>query len=276
MRFPKDGAVRDRDPGRPVPRPRGLRLSHRGGRVAVRHEHLPAGRQGRRQDQRRAPGLEPAGDRSGAGFHEAGHPFAVRPQAAWRALRAAAGLADRRGVVVQHRNRCPARNRSPTACRLRWTRCRNAWSRSPTTRPRSAQQVTLPIIVNGRIDPPGDWDVFRFQGRAGDQIVAEVQARRLDSPLDSVLRLTDADRPATGLQRRSRGQGRGPGHAPRRFVAPRRPACRRERTICTWATSSTRAARSMPTACASARRSPISRCGSCRRASTSAAARPFR
>ncbi len=28
-------------------------------------------------------------------------------------------------------------------------------------------------------------------------------ARRLDSPLDSVLKLTDADRPATGLQRRS-------------------------------------------------------------------------
>ena len=52
--------------------------------------------------------------------------------------------------------------------------------------------VTLPIIVNGRIDQPGDWDVFRFEGRAGDIIVAEVYARRLDSPLDSVLKLTDA------------------------------------------------------------------------------------
>jgi len=46
--------------------------------------------------------------------------------------------------------------------------------------------------VNGRIDQPGDWDVFRFQGRAGQAIVAEVYARRLDSPLDSVLKLTDA------------------------------------------------------------------------------------
>ena len=52
--------------------------------------------------------------------------------------------------------------------------------------------VTLPIIVNGRIDQPGDWDVFRFEGRAGDTVVAEVYARRLDSPLDSVLKLTDA------------------------------------------------------------------------------------
>jgi len=56
----------------------------------------------------------------------------------------------------------------------------------------TAQAVTLPIIVNGRIDKPGDWDVFRFKGRAGDTIVAEVYARRLDSPLDSVLKLTDA------------------------------------------------------------------------------------
>jgi len=57
----------------------------------------------------------------------------------------------------------------------------------------SAQPVTLPIIINGRIDHPGDWDVFRFQGHAGDAIVAEVYARRLDSPLDSVLKLTYAD-----------------------------------------------------------------------------------
>ncbi len=56
----------------------------------------------------------------------------------------------------------------------------------------TAQAVTLPIIINGRIDKPGDWDVFRFQGHAGEQIVGEVYARRLDSPLDSVLKLTDA------------------------------------------------------------------------------------
>jgi hypothetical protein len=56
----------------------------------------------------------------------------------------------------------------------------------------TAQAVTLPIIINGRIDKPGDWDVFRFQGHAGAQIVGEVYARRLDSPLDSVLKLTDA------------------------------------------------------------------------------------
>ncbi len=62
----------------------------------------------------------------------------------------------------------------------------------PNNQPGNAQPVTLPLIVNGRIDQPGDWDVFRFDGRAGEEIVAEVYARRLNSPLDSVLKLTDA------------------------------------------------------------------------------------
>ncbi len=56
-----------------------------------------------------------------------------------------------------------------------------------------AQTVEMPVIVNGRVDRPGDWDVFRFEGKAGQTIVAEVNARRLDSPLDSILKLTDAD-----------------------------------------------------------------------------------
>jgi hypothetical protein len=57
---------------------------------------------------------------------------------------------------------------------------------------KDAQQIDLPKIINGRIDRPGDIDVFRLQGRAGEKVVAEVYARRLNSPLDSLLRLTDA------------------------------------------------------------------------------------
>jgi hypothetical protein len=55
-----------------------------------------------------------------------------------------------------------------------------------------AQPVTLPTLVNGRIEAADENTVFRFEGKAGDEIVAEVMARRLDSPMDSVLRLTDA------------------------------------------------------------------------------------
>jgi hypothetical protein len=56
----------------------------------------------------------------------------------------------------------------------------------------TAQCVTLPLIVNGRIHAPGDVDVFSIEGQAGSELVAEVKARRLNSPLDSLLRLTDA------------------------------------------------------------------------------------
>jgi len=56
----------------------------------------------------------------------------------------------------------------------------------------NAQEIDLPKIVNGRIDKPGDIDIFRFNGGTGDKVAAEVFGRRLNSPLDSLLRLTDA------------------------------------------------------------------------------------
>jgi hypothetical protein len=62
--------------------------------------------------------------------------------------------------------------------------------REPNDRPAKAQAVTLPTIINGRIDRSDDWDVFQIDGTAGDTIVAEVIARRLDSPLDSILKVT--------------------------------------------------------------------------------------
>jgi hypothetical protein len=66
------------------------------------------------------------------------------------------------------------------------------FEQEPNDSPKTAQPVTLPIIINGRIGHPGDRDMFRFTGKAGQQIVAEVTARRLGSPLDSSLKLTDA------------------------------------------------------------------------------------
>jgi hypothetical protein len=61
--------------------------------------------------------------------------------------------------------------------------------REPNAAAKDAQRLTLPVIVNGRIQESGDVDVFSFQGRAGQPIVAEVRARRLGSPLDSSLEL---------------------------------------------------------------------------------------
>jgi len=67
-----------------------------------------------------------------------------------------------------------------------------ALDREPNNTASDAQPVRLPVIVNGRLGRAGDQDVFRVEGRAGDTIVAEVMARRLDSPLDSMLKITDS------------------------------------------------------------------------------------
>jgi len=52
-----------------------------------------------------------------------------------------------------------------------------------------ANRITVPCTVNGRIQKAGDGDWFVFAGKPGQRLVAEVQARRLDSPLDAVLTL---------------------------------------------------------------------------------------
>ena len=66
------------------------------------------------------------------------------------------------------------------------------FEKEPNNDPAHAQKVTLPVIINGRINRPDDWDLFQFTGRRGETIVAEVSARRLDSPLDSLVTITDA------------------------------------------------------------------------------------
>ena len=57
--------------------------------------------------------------------------------------------------------------------------------REPNDLPRQAQRVTLPVIINGRIDKPGDRDIYAFHADAGDKLVFDVMARRLGSPLDA-------------------------------------------------------------------------------------------
>lgn len=43
-----------------------------------------------------------------------------------------------------------------------------------------AQPVEAPCVVDGRIDPAADLDVFRFRGRAGQKFVAAIAAHALD------------------------------------------------------------------------------------------------
>ena len=86
--------------------------------------------------------------------------------------------ANRNGFIS---NRVPFALNTPPEC----------FEKEPNNDQVHAQKVTLPVIINGRIDKSDDWDVFQFTGQSNDTVVAEVSARRLDSPLDSVLKLTD-------------------------------------------------------------------------------------
>ena len=62
----------------------------------------------------------------------------------------------------------------------------------PNDRRENAQPVPAAFLVDGRIGRAGDEDFYRFEGQAGQTIVAEITGRRLSSPLDSTLELTDA------------------------------------------------------------------------------------
>ena len=64
--------------------------------------------------------------------------------------------------------------------------------REPNSTTKDAQPIALGTIVNGRVAHTGDLDVFSIKGRKGEAVVAEVTARRLESPLDASLELTDA------------------------------------------------------------------------------------
>lgn len=83
------------------------------------------------------------------------------------------------------------------------------FEKEPNSSADAAQSVTLPVTINGRIDQPGDVDIFRFDGKAGEPVVAEVLARRLDSPLDSVLALTDAEGKQIGFNDDHEDKGSG-------------------------------------------------------------------
>ena len=175
-------------------RARGFRLSHHHGRIALCDEHLPAGRPGRHANHRRGPGLEPARGQADAGCREqaAGNLSAFRAQGRAdlqpRAVRGghAAGMP---GAGAQQ----PAGERPAghAACdRQRADRPAGRLGRVPLRGPRGR-----PDRRRSLCPPAGLPAGFR----------AQTDRRR---------------RPATGVQRRSRGQGRGPEHAPRRFLAP--------------------------------------------------------
>jgi hypothetical protein len=79
------------------------------------------------------------------------------------------------------------------------------------------QSIASPVALSGRIDPPGDQDVFRLPLRKGDRRVIQVESRALGRPLDPVLRILDA---GGKLLAESDDGGRSDRDLERSFTAP--------------------------------------------------------
>jgi hypothetical protein len=58
--------------------------------------------------------------------------------------------------------------------------------------PAAAQRVTLPVVVNGRMDGPTDVDHYTFAAKKGERVLINCWAWRIDSQLDATLQLYDA------------------------------------------------------------------------------------
>ena len=62
----------------------------------------------------------------------------------------------------------------------------------PNNAPGEAQQIeSLPVTIEGRLEKSEDVDAYRVRLQAGQVLIAEVQAYRLDSPMDPFLQVTD-------------------------------------------------------------------------------------
>jgi hypothetical protein len=68
----------------------------------------------------------------------------------------------------------------------------SAIEQEPNDETAQAATLALPVIVDGRIDRPGDVDHFRFAGRAGERIVIRVAAFQLGSRADLAASILDA------------------------------------------------------------------------------------
>jgi hypothetical protein len=97
----------------------------------------------------------------------------------------------------------------------------NAAESEPNNSTAKPQSITSPAVINGRIEKAGDVDVYRIHGRAGETLVAEVLARRLNSPLDGMLQLIDSNgkQIAANDDNEDRGSGLNTHHADPRIEA---------------------------------------------------------
>ena len=62
----------------------------------------------------------------------------------------------------------------------------------PNNQPAQANKATLPAMLNGRIEAPGDVDWWSFTAHKGESLRLGLRAQQLGSPLQGVLTVCDA------------------------------------------------------------------------------------
>lgn len=71
----------------------------------------------------------------------------------------------------------------------------------PNDQPAEATAVPFPATAGGRIDGPGDVDLFRFEARSGEALIIETDAARRGSPVDTRIEVLHPDgRPVARLK----------------------------------------------------------------------------
>lgn len=63
--------------------------------------------------------------------------------------------------------------------------------KEPNNTPESAQAITLPAVVCGRLDVPGDADWYQFTAKANEQYSFDLQCERIDLPGDPFVVIFD-------------------------------------------------------------------------------------
>ncbi len=86
--------------------------------------------------------------------------------------------------------------RPKTSAGLAFNRVKIALGNDPETdatgtngTPEKAQPVTYPVLLNGRLTTPEQY--FRFHAAKGEKLIVDINARRLGSPLDSLIEVLD-------------------------------------------------------------------------------------
>jgi hypothetical protein len=95
---------------------------------------------------------------------------------------------------------------TPSAVPFRLFSEGNVMEAEPNDAFESATAAELPLALNGRIEKPGDVDIFKFAAKQGQVWEIECHARRIGSPVDPVINIYNADKGHLAGNDDARGQ----------------------------------------------------------------------